>query len=141
MNLFESVNSCIKHYATFSGKASKSEYWWFWLVFRTIEIIWSVAYSVSLYKSDTRIFFYIASAFGLLSILLVVPFYAVTIRRLRDAGYSESNIFWRFFAYGIGISLISIGVNSFFAFILGSLPFMLIMNEKSLEMSLGKSLK
>lgn len=29
MNLIEAVTSCFSKYATFTGRASRSEYWWF----------------------------------------------------------------------------------------------------------------
>jgi uncharacterized membrane protein YhaH (DUF805 family) len=32
MTLTDSVQTCFSKYATFEGRATRSEYWWFWLV-------------------------------------------------------------------------------------------------------------
>jgi uncharacterized membrane protein YhaH (DUF805 family) len=31
MNFGKAISTCLSKYATFSGRASRSEYWWFWL--------------------------------------------------------------------------------------------------------------
>ena len=31
MSLSDSVKACLSKYATFEGRSSRSEYWWFWL--------------------------------------------------------------------------------------------------------------
>ena len=37
MNIIESYKTCfIKKYADFKGKACRSEYWWFWLIYNLI---------------------------------------------------------------------------------------------------------
>ena len=31
MNFFQSIKYCLKHYSDFNGRASRSEFWWFFL--------------------------------------------------------------------------------------------------------------
>lgn len=68
-------------YATFSGRAARSEYWWF--------ALFSVIASSILTVIDTAIF---GSDFGVLgpifSIAVLVPSIAVGVRRLHDLGRS-----------------------------------------------------
>lgn len=68
-------------YATFSGRAARSEYWWF--------ALFSVIASSILTVIDTAIF---GSDFGVLgpifSLAVLVPSIAVGVRRLHDLGRS-----------------------------------------------------
>jgi len=62
MGFFESVSSCFGKYATLSGRASRSEYWFFQLF--SIILIMLTA--------------------GLAFLVLFLPLFAVTARRLHD---------------------------------------------------------
>lgn len=70
MNPIESVKSVYSRYADFSGRAPRSEFWWFWLFF------W-----VALFVSLVFIHPAIGGIFALASIL---PAVAVFVRRLHD---------------------------------------------------------
>lgn len=87
MGFTESITTCLtKKYATFSGRASRSEYWWFYL-FLTIgpAIIIGLLYSIF----DTA-----GVVIGILAVLgLIVPNLAVLVRRLHDTNHSG----WWFF--------------------------------------------
>ena len=37
MNFFQSINYCLKHYSDFNGRASRSEFWWFFLFTSIVE--------------------------------------------------------------------------------------------------------
>ncbi len=87
MGFTEAITTCLtKKYATFSGRASRSEYWWFYLflTFGPIVII-GLLYSI----------FDIAGiAIGGLALLgLIIPNLAVLVRRLHDTNHSG----WWFF--------------------------------------------
>lgn len=73
MNFQQSVTTCMRKYATFTGRASRSEYWWFFLFFVLI-------YLVARFSGET------AELIALLVLLL--PFLAVNFRRLHDVGRS-----------------------------------------------------
>jgi uncharacterized membrane protein YhaH (DUF805 family) len=78
LNLFEAVATCFRKYADFSGRASRSEFWYFYL-------FWIIAVSLiavfsALLASMT--FFVIATLIAFLVTFL--PDIAVTTRRLHD---------------------------------------------------------
>ena len=73
MNMQDAFLTCLKKYADFSGRASRSEYWWFALAQMLVVIAASIV-------SDTL---------GTLVMLgLLVPMVAAATRRLHDAGRS-----------------------------------------------------
>ena len=69
MIFWKSIGACLKKYATFSGRASRSEYWWF-LLFTFL------ALSVAALVSNT--------AGSLVLIALLLPCLTVGVRRLHD---------------------------------------------------------
>ncbi len=73
MNFQESVKTCFTKYADFNGRASRSEYWWFFL----FVILASVA---------TSLFSSILS--GLISLATLLPSIAAATRRLHDTNRS-----------------------------------------------------
>jgi uncharacterized membrane protein YhaH (DUF805 family) len=73
MNFQESVKTCFSKYAEFSGRADRSEYWWFFLFL----IVASAACTVISPKLA-----------ALFSVGTFIPWLAVAVRRLRDAGLS-----------------------------------------------------
>lgn len=82
----------IKKYATFSGRASRSEFWWFRLSYLIISriLMWGIPNLVETSLGpvifSTLIRFY---AFCItLDLILLIPFLAVTSRRLHDRNMS-----------------------------------------------------
>ena len=73
MNIQESVKTCIAKYVDFSGRASRSEYWWFVLA----EVILLVV------ASFIHQYVYFIAALAVL-----LPALAVGARRLHDIGKS-----------------------------------------------------
>lgn len=73
MGFFDAIKSCFAQYATFSGRASRSEYWW-WTLFA---ILGTMAASI---VSD--------KASALFSLAILLPYVAVATRRLHDMGKS-----------------------------------------------------
>ncbi|MGN6325201.1 DUF805 domain-containing protein [Pseudolysinimonas sp.] len=83
-----------RNYATFSGRASRSEYWWTALFFAVVDVglyVVTLTLGFSLGQGDTVASSVIVSVFGgLLAIVFlgsIVPGLAITWRRLHDAGY------------------------------------------------------
>ena len=84
-----------KKYATFAGRASRSEYWW-WTLFTTIVFIGLtvptavIGIQTSPDGGDTPGLpaIPLIILLVLFSLAVVVPTIAVTVRRLHDAGYS-----------------------------------------------------
>ena len=80
MSFLEAVTRCLQYYATFQGRATRAEYWWFMLF-------------SALVSSALTAAFMSAGAYGeLLSALsqltLFLPGLAVGVRRLHDTGRS-----------------------------------------------------
>ena len=73
MNFGQAISTCFAKYATFSGRASRAEFWWFFL----FQILVSIAASM---LGDV--------VAGLVSLALLLPALAVGARRLHDIGKS-----------------------------------------------------
>lgn len=73
MNFGQAISVCLSKYATFTGRASRPEFWWFFL----FQILISTAASM---LGDV--------VGGLVSLALLLPALAVGTRRLHDIGKS-----------------------------------------------------
>ena len=84
MNFFNAIKICFSKYVTFAGRASRSEYWYFYLFFTVGAIITTII--------DIIIFPDLVGAFSPLSkvfsLALLLPFVAVTARRMHDVNRS-----------------------------------------------------
>ena len=76
MNFTESIQTCYKKFFDFSGRASKSEYWWFQL-FQIIIYVLSF-----LFQGD------LALLFSIVVIANLIPIYAAAVRRIHDSNKS-----------------------------------------------------
>lgn len=85
MSFFEAVKTClVEKYFTFSGRATRSEFWWFHL-FTSLLIYGSVFLGIWMYPNNPEIVFGIC---GVVMLLLIIPNLSVTVRRLHDVGKS-----------------------------------------------------
>ena len=73
MNFGQSISACFSNYATFTGRASRPEFWWFFL----FQVLISVAAGM---LGDV--------INGLVALGLLLPALAVGTRRLHDIGKS-----------------------------------------------------
>ncbi len=87
MTFVESVKTCLSKYADFSGRATRSEYWWFYLAFILFYIAGLVLAGILSSISETlgMIGFGIV-ALGALGFIL--PSLAAGVRRLHDVDKS-----------------------------------------------------
>ena len=85
---------CLRHYATFKGRASRSEFWWFYLV---VLIGIGATYALRLIAPVAA-----HAIRDLWDLLLALPHLAVTTRRLHDVGRS----FWWVAAFLIDFALV-----------------------------------
>lgn len=69
MDIIESVKTCFKKYATFSGRASRSEFWFFYLAYWIVTLV---------------LVFISFSLMAIWNLATIIPFYAVSARRLHD---------------------------------------------------------
>ena len=71
MTFGDSIKTCFAKYATFEGRASRSELWWFILFSVLIQMAMSIVSEI---------------AAGVVAIALLLPTLAVGARRLHDIG-------------------------------------------------------
>ena len=91
MNMQEAVTSAlVKKYATIEGRASRSEYWWFFLFWFLGDILFDVLDRVLGWQfAEPNIF---GDQMGVLNVVytlaMLAPFVCVTARRLHDVNRS-----------------------------------------------------
>jgi len=76
MNFIESIQTCYKKFFDFSGRASKSEYWWFQLYNVIIYVLTFV------FQADLTLLF------SIVVIANIIPNYAAAVRRIHDSDKS-----------------------------------------------------
>src|SRR5436189_326586 len=97
MGFGAAIQSCFSKYATFRGRAPRSEYWYFVLFSILIQIPASILDSaLSPERTSSRN----GPVSALLSLALLLPSLAVTVRRLHDTNRSG---FWVLAFYGATI--------------------------------------
>lgn len=93
----QAVQRFFAKYATFSGRASRSEFWWVWLflvlinlvfvaVFVTVLVTTGTPTSTGVQPSGAEIPVYIVWA--LFELAIIIPAIAIAVRRLHDANFS-----------------------------------------------------
>ena len=102
MSFFSSIKICFSKYAVFSGRATRSEYWWFALFLFIAGIVTSII--------DVMIMGYSSENFGpinaIFSVITFLPGLAVGARRLHDIDRSG---WWQLLVFTIiGIILLVI---------------------------------
>lgn len=94
VSFIKAISLFFKNYANFSGRASKSEYWWSFLfniiVFLPISLISGVIPPIG----------------GLCSIALIIPGISIAVRRLHDVGKSGAWWFMGLIPFAGGIILL-----------------------------------
>jgi uncharacterized membrane protein YhaH (DUF805 family) len=81
MDFGTAVRVCLRKYATFSGRASRSELWWF-VLFECLVSAAASVLDVGIGASDVK------PITALAGLALLLPSLAVAVRRLHDIDYS-----------------------------------------------------
>ena len=84
MTFGESISTCFKKCFVIQGRSSKSEFWWF-------QLLWSASIFIMFIfeGSEPVIYFFIG-----IIVIIFIPLLTVGIRRLHDTGKSGFNYFW-----------------------------------------------
>ena len=84
MTFGESISTCFKKYFVIKGRASKSEFWWF-------QLVWSASFFIMfIYEGSEQIqYFFIG-----IIVVIFIPLLTVGVRRLHDTGKSGFYYFW-----------------------------------------------
>jgi uncharacterized membrane protein YhaH (DUF805 family) len=88
MGFQESITECMGKYATFEGRASRSEFWWFYLFCLLIQWFAQVSFTVISGPEVGAMFSMIVS------LILLVPLTAASARRLHDTNKSGWRYLW-----------------------------------------------
>ena len=107
--MIQAYKNFFKGYADFTGRATRSDFWWVWLMnsilFLPLYIFWFQMALNDTEETDPILGVAIISVYMILAIVLFTPSLAVKVRRLRDAGFHWAFIFLHFVPMG-GIALL-----------------------------------
>lgn len=87
MGMLNAIRRAYSHYFTLQGRATRSEYWWFWL-YQCLAYIFiaSVCVAVSVaFQDNEGLSFVLVGIFGLFHI---IPNFTILVRRLHDSSKS-----------------------------------------------------
>ena len=113
MNFIQSISTCMRKYVTFSGRATRSEFWWFYLFTVLVNLVATsqassfvptlldgqdMTENESSYFLNNFFFLYLST---ITSLILLLPSLAVAVRRLHDVGRSGLWILIAFTVIGI----------------------------------------
>ncbi len=80
MNFLKAVKTCLNKYADFSGRARRSEYWYFFLFLVIVDTVASIL--------DSALFGDLSALYLIATLALIVPSIAAGVRRLHDTNRS-----------------------------------------------------
>lgn len=107
--MIKAYKNFFKGYADFTGRATRSDFWWVWLMnsilFLPLYIFWFQIALKDAEETDPILGVAIISVYMILAIVLFTPSLAVKVRRLRDAGLHWAFIFLHFVPMG-GLALL-----------------------------------
>ena len=117
--MINAYKNFFKGYAEFTGRSTRPDYWWvwsgnfilsipFWVIYIYTVYLSAVMDSVSDSASEAAfmIFGLVAIIYVVFYLAILVPTIALTVRRLRDAGFHWAFIFLRFAPMVGGIALL-----------------------------------
>ena len=116
--MINAYKNFFKNYAEFTGRSTRSDYWWvwlgnfilsipFWIIYFYTVFLSAVMASVddSVSEATFMVFGLVAIIYAVFYLAILVPTLALSVRRLRDAGFHWAFIFLRFVPMG-GIALL-----------------------------------
>lgn len=86
MNFSEAIRSVLNQYAKFEGRARRAEYWYFALLSCILSVVSQVIGAVG--RDAGLVTLLLLGVIFLISLALIIPGIAVSVRRLHDTGRS-----------------------------------------------------
>ena len=116
--MINAYKNFFKNYAEFTGRSTRPDFWWvwlgnlilsipFWIIYFYIVYLSTVIDSVSDSASEATfmVLGLVVIIYAIFYLAILVPTLALSVRRLRDAGFHWAFIFLRFAPMG-GIALL-----------------------------------
>ena len=108
--MIQAYKNFFKGYVDFTGRSTRSEYWWIWLTNILLLIPLYSAYFNAIFSEGSEGAFLalggLAIIYMIFGLALILPMLALTVRRLRDAGFHWALIFVHFIPVVGGIALL-----------------------------------
>ena len=108
--MIQAYKNFFKGYVDFTGRSTRSEYWWIWLTNILLLIPLYSAYFNAIFSEGEEGAFLalggLAIVYMIFCLALILPMLALTVRRLRDAGFHWALIFVHFIPVVGGIALL-----------------------------------
>lgn len=95
MTFSQSIKSVFSKYADFSGRATRSEFWYFYLFTFLVGMVYFFAVITTAVTSgvNSAALTYIQAIYAIYALGIMIPSLALTVRRLHDTGHSGWWIF------------------------------------------------
>ena len=116
--MINAYKNFFKNYAEFTGRSTRSDYWWVWLGNFILSIPFWIIYFYTVFlsivmdsiddsvsESTFMVLGLVVIIYAIFYLAILVPTLALSVRRLRDAGFHWAFIFLRFVPMG-GIALL-----------------------------------
>ena len=108
--MINAYKNFFKGYVDFAGRSTRSDYWWIWLGNMIIYIPFFFAYgnAISNPRNESALIALGGTAiiYMVIGLALLLPGLALTVRRLRDAGFHWALIFVAFVPFVGSIALL-----------------------------------
>ena len=97
MKMMDAVKHVFSNYAVFSGRARRSEYWYFVLFSMIVSAVLSrIGKEVPMEVAGQVVMVTQSKLLSIYNLVVFIPTLAVVVRRLHDVGKSGWNYFWFF---------------------------------------------
>jgi uncharacterized membrane protein YhaH (DUF805 family) len=119
MTFTDAVRTCLREkYATFSGRAPRSEYWWFYLAFLIFMVILvgvfgGIAGGLGAFDATGEMStggIVTMIVVGIAYLALIIPFIAVTVRRFHDYNLSGWWVLAAFLLSAVPVLGLAVGI-------------------------------
>lgn len=125
--ILSAIGNCYRNYFNFSGRASRFEYWSFGIVWGIIGLIMGFLAQSFEYSGNVELLIFIYSLSIIIGLFNIIPYLAVSWRRMHDIGYAGWVSFMPYLGGGFfgALSLI-LGMYMMFVVIVGTISTLLI---------------